>query len=292
VKPLLVIGANGQLARAFKELRPDAIYLNRSAADLAHPEAISHVLEQYDPAAVINAAAYTQVDNAESEEALATIINAQSPTAMAIYCANRHIPFVHFSSDYVFDGKGVKPWQADDKPNPINAYGRSKLKGEDAIAHIGGSYLIFRTSWVYDAQGKNFVTTMLRLASEREELRVINDQFGAPTYAAHLAAGVLEALNAALLLPSFPSGIYHLCNGGETSWYDFTIAIVERAVKCGLPVKTRVIQAIAATEYPLPAKRPYNSRLDCSKALSMFGVFLPHWQNGLDACMELKSENH
>jgi len=291
-KPLLVIGGDGQLARAYKALRPDALFLGRSVADLAVPDKLSEVLERYNPSALINAAAYTQVDNAESEEKLATVVNAESPTAMAIYCSRKRIPFVHFSSDYVFDGSGDTPWKEDDTPAPLNAYGRSKLAGEDAIARIGGDHLIFRSSWVYDAEGKNFVNTILRLASEREELRIIADQFGAPTYATHLAVASLKALEVAMAAPQFSSGIYHLCNSGVTTWHGFATAIVESARAIGLPVKTRYVRAIPASEYPLPAKRPANSRLDCTKALSMFGVSLPTWQEGLAACMRIKHESH
>jgi dTDP-4-dehydrorhamnose reductase len=292
VKPLLVIGSNGQLARAFKQLCPDALFLDRRIADLSQPDQLAEALERYDARAVINTAAYTQVDNAESEEAFATVINAQSPAAMAIYCTRRSIPLVHFSTDYVMNGSGDTAWKEDDAPAPLNAYGRSKLAGEDAIAHIGGSYLIFRTSWMYDAQGKNFLNTILRLVAERSELRIINDQFGAPTYAQHLAAAVLEALDVAIAEQAFPSGIYHLCNRGVTTWYGFATSIVEHARRTGLPVKVRTIYPISSSEYPLPAKRPLNSRLDCSKALSMFGVSLPDWQEGLKACMEQKRENH
>jgi len=292
MKQPLVIGETGQLARAFKALLPDAVFLGRGVADLAMPDQLSELLERYDPSMVINAAAYTQVDNAEVEEGLATLVNAQSPAAMAIYCANRHIPFVNFSTDYVFDGSGESPWREDNLPDPINAYGRSKLAGEDAVAHIGGAYFVFRTSWVHDAPGKNFVNTILRLAGEREELRVIDDQFGAPTYAPHLAEAALRIVDKAQAMERFPSGVYHLCNTGVTSWHGFATAIVEEARRCAFPVKVRSIKGIPASEYPLPAKRPHNSRLDCSKALSMFGVSLPSWREGLKASMEIRRENH
>jgi len=289
MKPLLIIGSGGQLARAFAELCPDAIILDRSKADLSQPHNLTETLEKYDPAAVINTAAYTQVDNAEAEEGLATAINAQSPAAMAIYCAAKHIPLVHFSTDYVFDGSGDTPWHEDDTPAPLNAYGRSKLAGEDAITHVGGRYLILRTSWLYDARGKNFLNTILRLAAEREELRIVDDQFGAPTYTPHLANAVLDVLDVAMELPKFPSGVYHLCNQGYTTWYGFATAIIIHARRLGMQLKVRSIIPTPTSEYPVPAKRPHNSRLDCSKALSQFGVSLPTWQEGLAECMELKS---
>jgi dTDP-4-dehydrorhamnose reductase len=288
IKKALVIGSNGQLARAFKTLLPDAVYLDRSAADLSKPDKLSETLEQYDPSVVINAAAYTHVDNAESERVLANTINGQSPAAMAIYCNNKSIPLLHFSSDYVMSGNGDKPWKETDAPAPVNAYGYSKLNGEEAIAHIGGAYLIFRTSWVYDAGGKNFLNTILRLAGERQELRIISDQHGAPTYAPHLAAAALQALEAAQSKAVFPSGVYNLCNSGVTSWFGFASSIIDHARRKGLKVKVEDIHPISTAEYPLPAKRPYNSRLDCSKVLSMLGVSMPTWQDGLKECMELK----
>ncbi len=289
MKPLLIIGSTGQLARAFKPLCPEAIFLDRASADLSQPHMLTEALEKLDPCAIINTAAYTQVDNAQSEENVVMAINAHSPAAMAIYCAARKIPLVHFSSDYVFDGSGETPWKEDSAPAPLNAYGRSKLAGEDAIAHVGGQYLIFRTSWVYDAVGQNFFNTILRLAAEREELRIIADQYGAPTYAPHLAAGALASLIEAMEATDFLSGIYHLCNQGVTTWHGFATAIVEQGLKRGLPMKVKNIHPIPASEYPLPAPRPHNSRLDCALALSMFGVSLPTWQEGLTECMESRT---
>ena len=281
MKKPLIIGSNGQLARSFKAILPDVVYLDRSHADLSHPHKLEEVLEQYNPSLVINTAAYTQVDNAEKEEHLATVINAESPAAMAIYCNERDIPFIHFSTDYVFDGSGEKAWQESDIPAPLNAYGRSKLAGEEAITHIGGKYLIFRTSWLYDAHGKNFPNTILRLAGERDFLRVIDDQFGAPTYTPHLAKASLDAIEYATNQPDFPSGVYNLCNEGETSWFGFACAIVNGAKETGLSIKTSYIEAIPASEYPLPAKRPHNSRLNCSKARDIIGISMPNWRDGV-----------
>lgn len=285
---VLVIGSDGQLARALKPLLPEASFIGRSVLDLAHPERVEEVLTRYNPSAIINAAAYTQVDNAESEEALAAAVNAHTPGAIAQYCAARVIPFVHVSTDYVFDGSGGHPHKEDEAVAPLNAYGRSKLAGENAITQAGGEHLICRTSWVYDDKGKNFFNTILRLASEREELKIIDDQFGAPTYAPHLAKALVDALASARAKPGFPHGIYHLCNRGVTTWFGFATAIVEQARKRGLPLKVKAIHPIKAVEYPLPAKRPYNSRLDCSKAKTLLGVELPSWEEGLSACMESK----
>lgn len=291
-KPPLIIGANGQLARAFRALLPDALVLGRAQADLAQPDRLSEALEACDPSAIINAAAYTQVDNAESEPELAMEVNCQSPVAMAIFCAGRRIPFVHFSSDYVLGGEGEAFQNEAAAPHPLGEYGRSKLAGENAIARIGGQHLIFRTSWVYDAVGKNFFNTILRLASEREQLRIVADQVGAPTYAPHLAAATLAALDVAMDLAEFPSGLYHLCHMGAVSWHGFASQIVTQARELGFPVRTTRIDAITTEEYPLPAKRPRNSRLDCAKAESMFGIRLPYWQEGLRACFEIACEHH
>ncbi|MEI6730959.1 MAG: sugar nucleotide-binding protein, partial [Pseudomonadota bacterium] len=202
--------------------------------------------------------------------------------------AEKSIPFVHFSTDYVFPGDGENAWNEEDEQAPLNAYGRSKLAGEEAISHIGGKYLIFRTSWLYDSAGKNFFNTILRLSHEREELRIIDDQFGSPTYVPHLAKAALQALQNAQELPQFPSGIYHLCSGGVTSWYGFACEIIGRAGQFDPQIKTKNIVPILASEYPLPAKRPHNSRLDCSKAAEILGVQMPLWQDGLQECLGLK----
>ncbi len=288
---ILVIGSGGQLATAYKDLLPDALFVGRDTLNLQHPLQVRGVLSSLAPSAVINTAAYTQVDKAESEEAVALAVNAQSPTEMARYCATENIPFVHFSTDYVFSGEGKTPWKETDATAPLNAYGRSKLAGEQGIAEAGGNHLIFRTSWVYDAYGKNFVNTILRLAGEREELSIIDDQFGAPTYAPHLAAASLAGLEAARGMREFASGVYHLCNAGETTWYRFANSIIRHAKRAGLPVKMKTATPVPATEYPLPAHRPYNSRLDCTRARSILGITMPVWEEGLAACMEKKRES-
>jgi dTDP-4-dehydrorhamnose reductase len=293
VSVLFVAGSSGQLARALKKLRPDVTSLDRAAMDLSRPDLIAGLLEKYNPSAVINAAAYTQVDNAEKEEKLAHTINVEAPAAMAKYCASRNIPFVTFSTDYVFDGSGGAAWKENDKVAPLNAYGRSKAASEKAIAAVGGKYLIFRTSWVYDALGKNFLNTILRLAGEREELRIVNDQHGAPTYAPHLAKAVLASLEAALAKPDFPSGVYHLCSAGEVTWHGFACEIVGQAKKyASQSMKVKTIQPIMTSEYPLPAKRPLNSRLDCSKVKSVFNVSMPDWREGLVECLKEKYESN
>lgn len=285
---LLVLGANGQIGRALKGIHPTAVFLDRKDADFSNPDSLEQALEQHTPDIVINAAAYTHVDNAEAEESLAYSINAEAPAVIAIYCASRDIPFVHFSTDYVFDGSGENPWREDDSVSPLSAYGRTKLAGEDKIKQVGGRYLVFRTSWLYDATGKNFLNTMLRLGAEREELKIVSDQIGAPTYVPTLAKTTLKALSHALRKEAFPSGVYHLCHAGNTSWYGFANAIFEQAKSQGEVLKVKRTHPIASEQYPTPAKRPKNSRLDCNKAYQVLGVEMPPWQNGLDECMKEK----
>ncbi len=287
-KPVLIIGAKGQLGRALMEHCDHAIGVGREELNLEtlsyFPQEVAGIV----PAAIINAAAYTAVDKAEEEEIKAHQVNAVAPALLANYCAGQRIPFVHFSTDYVFDGSGAARWHEEDITAPLNAYGRSKLAGEKRVAEAGGKYLIFRTSWVYDETGKNFLNTMLRLGAERESLKVVNDQFGAPTYARHLAIAALEALENASHSPRFPSGIYHLCGGGETHWQHFAEQIFSLARKHHQPLKVHAIEGIPSEAYPTPAARPRNSCLNCDKAYQVLGVKLPHWEEALEECMERK----
>lgn len=284
---IAVLGANGQIGGALVHLLGNrAIPFTRADADLAQPDHVIAALEKAKPDAVINAAAYTQVDKAETESEAAFLINATAPGIIAGWCAENKIPFIHYSTDYVMDGTGNKPFIEDSPTAPLNKYGESKLAGEQAITEAGGQYLIFRTSWVYDAEGKNFLNTMLQLGSNREELRVIDDQFGAPCYAPHLAAATITCLEKATAMPVFPSGIYHFTCSGETSWHGFASAIFAAAKAAGAPLKIHSLHAIPSSEYPLPAKRPHNSRLDNSKLKRIFGISLPEWQAGLTEAIE------
>jgi dTDP-4-dehydrorhamnose reductase len=285
-RKVLVLGAGGQLGRALmKKLGARGIGLTRAEADLGKPETLLGVLDGYSPEAVINAAAYTQVDRAEEEEQLAFCINGEAPGVIARWCAIKQVPFVHFSTDYVFDGSGSDPWLEEDPPSPLNAYGRSKLIGENLVEAAGGQWMILRTSWVYDAVGHNFFTTMLRLGKEREALRVVNDQYGAPTYAPHLAAEALQVLDRAVDLVEFPSDIYHLCGAGETTWSEFAGSIFAAARERGLELKVKTVEPIATADYPTPAQRPLNSRLDTSRIHDELSVQMPHWQVGLSECL-------
>ncbi|MEM5544743.1 dTDP-4-dehydrorhamnose reductase [Sulfitobacter sp. AS92] len=270
---LLVFGSTGQLAVALRKRSDDARFLDRAAADLADPEACAAVIRATRPSAVINAAAYTAVDRAEEEEVLATRINAEAPGAMARACADLEIPFLHVSTDYVFDGSGQSPWRPDDPIAPINAYGRSKAAGEAAVRAAGGSHAILRTSWVFSATGKNFVTTMLQLSERRDALKVVDDQIGGPTPALSIAETLLQM--AGVMKAGQAGGTYHYAGAPATSWKCFareTFTTADRAVD---------VAGIPTSSYPTPAKRPLNSRLDCSTLQKDFGISPPDWRLAL-----------
>lgn len=288
-----VFGASGQIGRALTTLlKEKALPITRKEADFSNLANLRNVLDALQPDAVINASAYTQVDKAESEEALANRVNADAPGMLAQWCAEKGIPFVHYSTDYVFDGSGVTPWQEADETGPLNAYGRGKLDGERQVQASGGNYLIFRTSWVYDAEGQNFLNTMLRLGAEREALRIVADQHGAPSYAPHLAEATLACLECAAAASVFPSGIYHMCNLGETTWHGFAQEIFDTAREKGQTLAVRQVDGITSADYPTPAKRPHNSRLNTEKLRNVFNVTLPEWQEGVNAAMEKKYASH
>lgn len=291
LRRIAVLGANGQVGRALAaQLGERAIPLTRAEADLAHPEKLAAILDLHDPDAVINAAAYTAVDKAEEEPKLAHTINADAPQVLAAWCAAKGKPFVHYSTDYVFDGSGEHPWVETDPTAPLNEYGRSKRAGEVAVEEAGGEHLIFRTSWVYDAHGKNFLNTMLRVGAEREELKVVADQHGAPCYAPHLAEASIAALDAAHGMEAFHSGIYHMANAGEVTWHGFAEAIFAEARKAGMPLAVKNVLPIDTSAYPTPAHRPHNSRLNAGKLHNVFGISLPHWQDGLKQAIREKND--
>ena len=271
---ILVFGKTGQVATELAR-QADVITLGRDQADLADPAACAAAIRTHAPEAVINAAAYTAVDKAEEEEDLATTINGAAPAAMAAVCADLGIPFVHISTDYVFDGSGEAPRAPDAPTAPLGAYGRSKLAGETGVAVAGGAYAILRTSWVVSAHGANFVKTMLRVGPARGQLRVVDDQIGGPTPAADIAAACLK-IAAHLAEHPDAAGIYHFAGAPDTSWAGFAEAIFETAA---LDV---AVEHIPTTEYPLPAPRPLNSRLDCSRTEAVFGIPRPDWRLGLD----------
>ena len=283
LSPVVVLGATGQLGRALiATLGERAVALNRARADLTRMAGVLELLDDIAPAAVINAAAYTRVDDAEKEESLANRINGAAPACLARYCATRKIPFVHVSTDYVFSGAGHRPWLETDSVAPINAYGRSKLLGERGVAAAGGDSLIFRTSWIYDGVGRNFLTTMLRLGHDHATLDVVDDQVGAPTYAPSLAGAVVRAIEH----PSFAPGIYHLCGSGTCSWFGFAKAIFASARARGAALAVESLRPVVSAEYPTVAPRPLNSRLRTAKAETAFGIAMPHWRDDLEVCLD------
>ena len=275
---ILVFGKTGQVATELQRLG-DVVALGRDQADLADPAACADAIRTHAPRAVINAAAYTAVDRAEEEEALATLINGDAPTAMAQACADIGIPLVHISTDYVFAGMGDAPWHPNDPTTPQNAYGRSKLVGEIGIRNSGAVHAILRTSWVVSAHGANFVKTMLRLSDTRDALTVVADQIGGPTPARDIAAACLQIAEQLIEDPS-KSGTYHFSGAPDVSWADFATAIFERAGKAV------TVTPIPTTEYPTPANRPLNSRMDCGATQQAFGIPRPDWREGLNMILQ------
>lgn len=269
----LVFGQTGQVARELARVLPDARFLVRDDADLMDPSACASAIVASDADVVINAAAWTAVDKAETEEAAATVVNGDAPGAMARTAAARGIPFLHLSTDYVFDGAGDRPFAPDHPTAPLGAYGRSKLAGEVAVRAAGGRHMILRTSWVVSAHGANFVKTMLRLGRERDVLRVVADQIGGPTPAAAIAQALVTAAGA--LRDGATGGTHHFSGAPDTSWADFARAIMAEA---RLPCR---IEDIPTSEYPTPAQRPRNSRLDCTGLEAAFGIKRPDWRVGL-----------
>ncbi|WP_170553999.1 dTDP-4-dehydrorhamnose reductase [Ruegeria atlantica] len=270
---ILVFGRTGQVARELAAYA-GVTCLDRSEVDLEQPASCAAAIRAAAPQAVINAAAYTAVDRAEEEEALATVINAEAPTAMARECAALGIPFVSISTDYVFDGAGDTPWKPSDPTRPLGAYGRSKLAGEQGIAAAGGTYGILRTSWVVSAHGNNFVKTMQRLGVERDQLSIVADQIGGPTPARDIAA-VCLSMAQQLIKDADKTGVYHFAGTPDVSWAGFARAIfTELETNCD-------VTDIPSSEYPTPARRPLNSRLDCSSLETTFGITRPDWRRGL-----------
>jgi len=265
----------------------DVVALRRPQFDLTIPGTMRTALADVRPDLVVNAGAYTAVDKAESEEDLAHKVNAAGAGELAAQCHRLGIPLVHISTDYVFDGTKSGPYVEDDSTGPINAYGRSKLAGEIAVASGCAQHLILRTSWVYSPFGTNFVRTMLRLGAERPELRIVDDQVGCPTYAPHLARAILalsQQVDGKAGTSGVPWGIYHAAGGGETTWCAFAKEIFGIAARQGKQVPK--VAEISTADYPTPARRPANSRLDCASLASTFGVRLPDWREGAAACLE------
>lgn len=279
---VLVFGRNGQVAQALADhAGPGWAFMGRNEIDVSDGRSVSDAVGNSTWDAVINASAYTAVDRAESEESAATTLNAIAPGSMAGACAGGGIPFVHISTDYVFDGEKKTPYGEDDAVNPLNVYGRTKREGERLVLAAGGKAVILRTSWVYAPEGQNFVGTMLRLGQERDELRIVADQTGAPTAASDIANGIVSILS-----QEIRPGIYHMTGSGETSWYGFASEIFRLARLKGLRTPRNVVP-ITTAEYPTPAKRPLNSRLNCEKLANIYGIRLPQWQESLARHMDI-----
>lgn len=287
---ILLLGKNGQVGWELqRSLAPlgEVLALDRNSSthcgDLANLEGLAETVRVFRPQVVVNAAAYTAVDKAESDQTTAHLINALAPEVLSRACAAIDALLVHYSTDYVFDGGGQTPWVETDTTGPVNVYGRSKLAGEQGIAKQGARHIVFRTSWVYGTEGGNFAKTMLRLAQEREKMAVINDQYGAPTGAALLADITALSLQQTQAL----SGIYHLAAAGETTWHAYAQYVLQTAkqFKSDIDYKVKEVAAVPTSEFPTPAQRPLNSRLNCSKLQHALQCQLPDWQKGVDSML-------
>jgi dTDP-4-dehydrorhamnose reductase len=291
---LLLLGKNGQLGwelqRSLSALGT-VTALGHSEADFSQPETLAALVAQHQPQVIVNAAAYTAVDKAQSDAAIAHAVNATAPAALAQAAKASGALLVHYSTDYVFNGSGHLPWTETDATAPLNVYGASKLAGEQAIIDSACMHLIFRTSWVYAARGGNFAKTMLRLAQERDTLNVINDQYGAPTGADWLADMTAHAIIQACADPN-KLGLYHAVAAGETTWHGYASEVIAQASKLGYVIKTTQINAVATTAFPTPAKRPGNSRLNTEKLQQTFGLICPSWVGGVQRMLNELSENH
>jgi dTDP-4-dehydrorhamnose reductase len=286
---LLVFGANGQIGRELaRSLMPlgDVIALDRAGCDLTRPDTIPEVIRDAGPDVIVNAAGYTSVDRAEAEEDLAMLVNGHAAGVIAQAARAAGALLVHYSTDYVFDGAKTVPYVEDDPPAPLNVYGRSKLAGETAVRDAGGDHLILRTSWVYAARGHNFLNTILRLARERAELRIVADQIGAPTWARDIADATADVIGQAQRerrKGPLRSGALHMTAAGATSWHGFAEAILDRAGD--LAPSRPTVRAITTAEFPTAARRPKNSRLCCDRLRERFGVTLPDWTAALASCV-------
>ena len=284
---ILLLGRHGQVSRELQACLSDQhelIVTGSEQLDLSQSQLLRECVRQYRPQLIINAAAHTAVDAAESQAEAAFAINARAPGILAEEAYELDIPLIHYSTDYVFDGSKDSPYDEDDRPNPLSVYGRSKLAGEQAISAVGGKHLILRTSWVYSLHGRNFLLTMQRLLQERPELKVVSDQIGAPTWAGNIALATAQLIQRWQAGQTGNWGLYHFSAGGETSWFGFAEAIAAELQAQGKSVAN--LLPIPSSDYPTPARRPLNSRLDGSRLKRDWGVSLPHWHSGLLACLK------
>jgi dTDP-4-dehydrorhamnose reductase len=294
---ILLSGAHGQLGCALAPALAalgEVCALGRAEFDLAQPQRLAEQLDRLQPELIVNAAAYTAVDKAEAEPELAHAVNAAAPAALAAWAAPHGVPLLHYSTDYVFDGGGERPWRESDPTGPLNVYGASKLAGEQAVLARHPQALVLRTSWVFGPAGGNFLKTMLRLAGERAELKVVADQFGAPTSTLLLAETTVALLRQ--LLAGKPAwGLYHLAAAGATSWHGYVCELIRQATALGwqLSATPERVLPMAGADWPGAARRPANSRLDCHKLESTFGLTLPSWQQGVGEVLQaIKKGEH
>lgn len=288
---ILFFGKHGQLAQSFQATQPEhlegqTVFVSSQEANFERPDRLAGFLDHNGPRIVVVCAAYTQVDKAEEERELAEKINAFAPREIARWCGKNDALMIHFSTDYVFNGEGVKPWKEDDPTGPLNWYGETKLRGEQAVVATGCRHLIFRTSWVFSEYGKNFVKTMLRLGAEKDALRIVDDQVGAPTYAPDIAQAVWGLIQRHESGERLKSGIYHLAGQGEASWARFAELIFDEARRLKFDLRIEKVEGIPTEEYPTPAERPLNSRLDQSLLRKVFGVEMPTWQDSTRTCVQ------
>lgn len=286
---IAVTGRTGQVVQSLLACAQAAgvtvIPVGRPELDLAHSDGVRQALASVQPDCIVNAAAYTAVDKAETEPALAMRINGEGAGAVAAAAASLGVPLIHISTDYVFDGMAPRPWLETDPTAPLSAYGRSKLAGEEAVATSGADWTILRTAWVYSPYGANFVKTMLRLAQTRDEIGVVSDQLGSPTSAPDLAEAIVAVAKALVARPGDTSlrGIFHAAGNGEASWADLAETVFAASAALGEP--SALVRRIATIDYPTPARRPSNSRLDCSLLAERHGLRLPPWQDSVKTCV-------
>jgi dTDP-4-dehydrorhamnose reductase len=287
-KAILVIGKSGQVGQALGDLLigMNATFIDREEADFMKPEKVVEFIATFRPDVVINTSAYTAVDKAEAEPEAADLVNHQTPAAIARWVKSEQKTLVHYSTDYVFDGSGSEPRSETAPTGPLSVYGQTKLAGDQAILQSGAKALILRTSWVYSHVGHNFLKTMLRLGAEREELSIVNDQIGSPTYAPDLAAMTLKMLGHPHLSEIFGGHVYNVCGTDYCSWAQFAGEIFRLAPRYGYHLKVKSVQPIATLAYPTPAKRPLNSRLSQEKLLTDFGLLMPSWRDSLERALE------
>lgn len=288
---ILVTGSAGQVGYALlRSLAPlgQVVSVDRRVADLGDGAQVDELLAKYQPDVIVNAAAYTSVDKAESEAGLAARLNTDLPAQLAVWAARNAALLVHYSTDYVFDGGGERAWNENDMASPLSVYGRTKRNGEMAVLESGCDALIFRTSWVYAARGNNFMLTMLRLARERTSLNVVSDQWGAPTPAWLIAAVTALAVQRYRIDGVPASGLFHLACAGVTNWYEFSRAILGYAQTAGVPLRVgpNQVQPISTAQYPTAANRPLNSRLDCARLENWLHIHLPDWRHALELTLK------